>query len=584
MCQRIIRIFFAFTLLGLSLVPASHPVTAMPETLTPLEFIVNSTQDTVDANIGDGICAASNGACTLRAAIQEGYYNRSHIIRFNIPGTGPRIIYIYDTILPHDYIDILGPNQDGAEIVIDGTNNGTLLGRGLYAYEDSVTIQGLTVQNFSRTAIDVAGNNIQIGGVNPQEANVLCNCTYGIEDSYLTSGTLIYGNYVGVRKNGTACPNTYGISINGDNTIIGGAATGQRNIIGGNGYGIYVQYHAENTSIKGNFIGLGPTGNSVVPNTNSGILVNGGTSETVSTNTTIGGTAAGEGNFIAGNGTAGIRINFGSVGTLIQGNRIGLNMYLSAHLPNGMGIYIGSSDVTIGGSVAASNWSLDRFEINRGTATSEISNITISDNAIGVTPDFIYRSTSDLDGIKIFQAFDTLIQRNYISHFTTGVNVYQAGGYGHRIIRNRIWGNTGLGIDLNNDGVTLNDNLDADVGPNDLQNFPVITGFTNTLNAWITLNGTLHSTPNKSYNIYIYSNPTCDDNGYGEGNYFLHNVVATTNASGDAAWTSNIITMNNLQGICYTAQAEEAVNLGSVSEFSKGFLAGWQIYLPMVKR
>ena len=177
-----------------------------------------------------------------------------------------------------------------------------------------------------------------------------------------------------------------------------------------------------------------------------------------------------------------------------------------------------------------------------------------------------------------------LIQRNYISHFTTGVNVYQAGGYGHKIIRNRIWGNTGLGIDLNNDGVTLNDNLDLDVGPNDLQNFPVITGFTNTLNAWITLNGTLHSTPNKSFNIHIYSNSTCDDNGYGEGRYYLHNVVANTDASGNATWTSNIIPMNDLDGICYTAQAEEAVNLGSASEFSKGFLAGWQIFLPMVKK
>ncbi len=34
-------------------------------------FSVNSTLDTVDANIGDGICATSQGACTLRAAIQE---------------------------------------------------------------------------------------------------------------------------------------------------------------------------------------------------------------------------------------------------------------------------------------------------------------------------------------------------------------------------------------------------------------------------------------------------------------------------------------------------------------------------------
>jgi len=34
-------------------------------------FTVNSTADTIDANPGDGLCADSNGQCTLRAAIQE---------------------------------------------------------------------------------------------------------------------------------------------------------------------------------------------------------------------------------------------------------------------------------------------------------------------------------------------------------------------------------------------------------------------------------------------------------------------------------------------------------------------------------
>jgi CSLREA domain-containing protein len=32
---------------------------------------VDSTADAIDANLGDGICATSTGACTLRAALQE---------------------------------------------------------------------------------------------------------------------------------------------------------------------------------------------------------------------------------------------------------------------------------------------------------------------------------------------------------------------------------------------------------------------------------------------------------------------------------------------------------------------------------
>lgn len=34
-------------------------------------FTVNSTVDAVDANVGDGVCAAIGGACTLRAAVME---------------------------------------------------------------------------------------------------------------------------------------------------------------------------------------------------------------------------------------------------------------------------------------------------------------------------------------------------------------------------------------------------------------------------------------------------------------------------------------------------------------------------------
>ena len=48
-------------------------------------------------------------------------------------------------------------------------------------------------------------------------------------------------------------------------------------------------------------------------------------------------------------------------------------------------------------------------------------------------------------------------------------------GTGTAILGNSIYGNQTVGIDLNNDAVTLNDTGDADAGPNNLQNFPVLT-------------------------------------------------------------------------------------------------------------
>jgi CSLREA domain-containing protein len=49
---------------GIWLLTTSTPVFAA-------DFIVNSTNDAVDNNTGDGICAAASGSCTLRAAIMQ---------------------------------------------------------------------------------------------------------------------------------------------------------------------------------------------------------------------------------------------------------------------------------------------------------------------------------------------------------------------------------------------------------------------------------------------------------------------------------------------------------------------------------
>ena len=53
-----------------------------------------------------------------------------------------------------------------------------------------------------------------------------------------------------------------------------------------------------------------------------------------------------------------------------------------------------------------------------------------------------------------------------------GIEVTGAGSVNNTITNNLIYDNGGLGIDLNDDGVTLNDAGDVDTGPNDLLNFP----------------------------------------------------------------------------------------------------------------
>lgn len=49
------------------------------------DFNVNSTFDAVDASVGDGICAAADGKCTLRAAVQESNSAKDSKNTINLP-------------------------------------------------------------------------------------------------------------------------------------------------------------------------------------------------------------------------------------------------------------------------------------------------------------------------------------------------------------------------------------------------------------------------------------------------------------------------------------------------------------------
>jgi hypothetical protein len=61
----------------------------------------------------------------------------------------------------------------------------------------------------------------------------------------------------------------------------------------------------------------------------------------------------------------------------------------------------------------------------------------------------------------------------------TGVTVADSSFNLRNSIRgNNIYLNGSLGIDLGGDGVTMNDPRDSDEGPNELQNFPVLTAVT----------------------------------------------------------------------------------------------------------
>lgn len=107
--------------------------------------MVNSTADTADSNVGDSICADSNGQCTLRAALQEANRNGG-TVTFDPRLAYPVTIQLTSFLPALDSgwtITIQGPGAD--QLTIDGGNRY----RPFFIdfYSTAVYISDLTVAN-----------------------------------------------------------------------------------------------------------------------------------------------------------------------------------------------------------------------------------------------------------------------------------------------------------------------------------------------------------------------------------------------------------------------------------------------------
>ena len=300
---------------------------------------------------------------------------------------------------------------------------------------------------------------------------------------------------------------------------IGGTTPGAGNLISGNGgNGIYVGGFT-GVQVLGNMIGTDVTGTqprkrrghfmSVQDNVAAGVVL---------PMSTIGGTAAGAGNLISGNTVQGIGINSGSY-TVVQGNLIGTQADGKSPLGNG-----------------SDGIGVDFTSSNSGTSLLP-TNITIGGTAAGAG------NTIDDNGGR-------------------GVNVVNGGPI--TILANSIYANGSLGIDLGGDGVTLNALGGPHTGPNELQNFPVITealaGSTTQVVA------TLNTPPNASFLISFYESPQADPSGYGQGKQYLGSTMATTDDSGNATVTIDLPVPTS-GGEILTATATDSI--GDTSEFSQ---------------
>jgi hypothetical protein len=397
-----------------------------------------------------------------------------------------------------------------------------------------------------------------------------------------TTANLVQGNFIGLNASGTSpVPNgIYGVRIWGgaNGNIIGGAGAGARNMVSGNKqYEIYISDPgSSNNVVIGNYIGTDVAGTNAIGNGGSfGIGV-----WSAANGNIIGGTSAGDGNLVSGHPGFSYGIAMGGVnGTVVQGNFVGTDFSGKTALANGFaGVAIegGSTGTLVGGTttgagnVISGNGSYGVYVSDVGT----VGNL-VEGNIIG----------ADLTGTNALgNGFaDVVLQSGATNNFIggtsagagnviafavgPGVVMYNPNTTNDPIRGNSIFSNGALGINFNNAGVIANDIGDGDTGPNNLQNFPVITNAFGYASSTIVL-GNLNSATNRSFLIDVYRNIAADSSGYGEGQFYLGNVSVTTDGSGNAtfAYTNN----GNYAGEYITATATSAG--GDTSEFSVAVL------------
>jgi CSLREA domain-containing protein len=212
----------------------------------------------------------------------------------------------------------------GYGIWADSSSN-NVIGTGAVDALDAINTAEGIVRNATRSNL-YAGRNV-IGGTN-----------FGVVVSLVSGGpahhNTISGNFIGTDHTGTySLGNFTGIGTIGDtNEWIGRMNDSddyRRNIISGNYYGVLLGAQTTVTQpvsqyqIYGNLIGSDITGTGALGNRSNGIGING------SSNNTIGGPAAWQGNVIAHNLDSGVAMihngSYQAIGNVIRGNSIHSN-------------------------------------------------------------------------------------------------------------------------------------------------------------------------------------------------------------------------------------------------------------------
>ena len=460
----------------------------------------------------------NSGAGSLRQAILNanamqvtvGTLCAPHSVAFAIPGAGPHTIQPLSALPAFDIaITVDGYSQPGAvqnnlfdgdnailKVEVDGSLAGPVDGFTMRVKSSTLcsgtgsVIRGLVINRFAGSAIAVGEGPCTVG-INCQVGNIR-----------------IAGNFIGTdvtgmlaRGNGAALASAalrFGkgslhVIVGDEDATVGGPSQflpQSRNVISGN-LGDAVAMSSTSSMpidlsashvVRSNYIGIAANGITALPNAGRGITAGLNTAQIAIYD-----------NLISANASDGVAIlDSVSPGTAVIGNGIGIGV---GAVPLG----------NAGNGVLAS-----------GAATG----VTLGRKYLTVP--FGQPSIANNGGAGVF--VDDVAQLD--------------------IVNGSIGRNAGLAIDLAPVGVTPNDPADADAGPNEGLNKPIINPVVVDATTGIaTISGALNAAPNSNYEIHFYTSASCGTSSSGDGEVFFQfspgpiTASVTTNAAGDAPFS-----------------------------------------------
>lgn len=427
------------------------------------------------------------GTMTLRQAILAANgLPGPHNIVFQIPAPGVVTIFPTSELPPVTVGNVIidGFTQPGASpgasppssavllIELDGSMAG--YAHGLILQSPLNTVQGLVVKNFEKDGIRIEGM-----------------------PSPPTQGNLIFCNFVGTDVSGTIpmgnCRNPQGGIWAGVDILCTPGATLKyctanvvdRNLISGNQRcGVQISScppsDCGTNTVTSNYVGTDLGGMLPLGNLGTGVVLAEGTHHNQ-----IGG------NVISGNGANGVDIT---------------------------GNYFTQPPV-----------STDFNQFTNNLIGVAVDGVTATGNGARGVSVGIFELNSYYGGFCSFNTFTTnTVAYNGLAgisaweHPSTAINCDQ-----NAFVQNAVYNNQAIGIDLGDNGVTVNDPGDADTGADQELNFPIITGA-----VWAAGTTTVSGTAAAGIQVELYR-ANIDPSGYGEGDLYL----GTTTANAIGIWT-----------------------------------------------